>query len=149
MLIKNKNLAVSPITTHLDVKEISKNLNTRKIINKIKTLNLWYKKNLKRKPKIAVLGLNPHNAELRDNSEERKIIIPSILKLKKKGFDISGPLAADTIFINDYKNYDVIVGMYHDQIIPPFKTLFKFDAINVTLGLKYLKYRLIMGLLTI
>ena len=52
MLIKNKNLAVSPITTHLDVKEISKNLNTRKIINKIKTLNLWYKKP-EEKPKIA------------------------------------------------------------------------------------------------
>ncbi len=139
MLIKSKKLAVSPITTHLDVREISNNLNTRKIVNKVTTLNSWYKKQLRNKPKIAILGLNPHNAELRKNSEEKKIIIPAILKLKKKGLDIIGPLAADTIFINDYKNYDVIVGMFHDQIIPPFKTLFKFDAINVTLGLKYLR----------
>ena len=46
---------------------------------------------------------------------------------------------ADTLFINNYKNYDVIVGMYHDQVLVPFKTLFKFDAINITLGLDYLR----------
>ena len=85
------------------------------------------------------MGLNPHNAELRINSEERKIIIPCILKLKKKGVNISGPLIADTVFIKEYKNYDLLVGMYHDQILAPFKALFNFDAINVTLGLKYLR----------
>ena len=46
---------------------------------------------------------------------------------------------SDTTFINDYKNYDIIVGMYHDQVLSPFKTLFKFDAINLTLGLKYIR----------
>ena len=66
-------------------------------------------------------------------------IIPAISYLKKLNFNIKGPLVADTIFIEDYKNYDVIVGMYHDQILAPFKTIFKFDAINVTLGLKYLR----------
>ena len=50
-----------------------------------------------------------------------------------------GPFAADTIFLNKYKDFDVIIGMFHDQIISPFKTLFKFDAINITLGLKYLR----------
>ena len=85
------------------------------------------------------MGLNPHNAELRINSEERKIIIPCILKLKKRGVNISGPLIADTVFIKEYKNYDLLVGMYHDQILAPFKALFNFDAINVTLGLKYLR----------
>ena len=59
--------------------------------------------------------------------------------LKKKGIKVEGPLVADTIFINDYKKFDVIVGMYHDQVIAPFKTLYKFDAINMTLGLKYLR----------
>ena len=93
----------------------------------------------KKKPKIAVLGMNPHNAEFRENSEEKKIIIPAIKQLKKLKFNLDGPLVADTIFINDYKKYNVIVGMYHDQVLAPFKSIFKFNAINITLGLKYLR----------
>tara|TARA_B100001248_G_C27389396_1_gene461488 strand:- start:545 stop:1498 length:954 start_codon:yes stop_codon:yes gene_type:complete len=139
MLIRSEKLAVCPITTHLDIKNISKKINQQIIIKKINTINRWYKQNFKKKPKFAVLGLNPHNAELRTESEERKIIIPTINKLKKKGFLIKGPLVADTIFINEYKKYDVIIGMYHDQVLTPFKTIFKFDAINITLGLKYLR----------
>ena len=139
MLIKNKNFAVSPITTHIDVNEISKKINSKIIFSKIFTIHSWYKDKFKTKPKIGVLGLNPHNAELRINSEERRIIIPSILKLKKSGVNVNGPLVADTVFIKEYKNYDLLVGMYHDQILSPFKALFKFDAINVTLGLKYLR----------
>lgn len=139
MLIKSEKLAVCPITTHIDIKNISKKINQQTIIKKINTINHWYKQNFKKKPKFAVLGLNPHNAELRTESEEKKIIIPTINKLKKKGFFIKGPLVADTIFINEYKKYDVIIGMYHDQVLGPFKTIFKFDAINITLGLKYLR----------
>ena len=86
-----------------------------------------------------MLGLNPHNAELRKESEEKRLIIPVIQKIKKLGIKINGPLVADTVFIKDYKNYDIIIGMYHDQVLAPFKTIFKFDAINVTLGLKYLR----------
>lgn len=139
MLISNKKISVSPITTHIDINQISKKIKKNLIINKAKTIQYWFKKRLKRKPKIGILGLNPHNAELRKNSEENKIIIPAILELKKLGVNITGPLVADTIFINSYKGYDVIIGMYHDQVIVPFKTLFKFDAINITLGLKYLR----------
>ena len=139
MLIRSEKLAVCPITTHIDIKNISKKINQQIIIKKINTINHWYKQNFKKKPKFAVLGLNPHNAELRTESEEKKIIIPAIKKLKKNGFLIKGPLVADTIFINEYKKYDVIIGMYHDQVLAPFKTIFKFDAINITLGLKYLR----------
>ena len=85
------------------------------------------------------MGLNPHNAEFKKTSEEVRIITPAIKKLKKNGIRIDGPFAADTIFLNKYKDFDVIIGMFHDQIISPFKTLFKFDAINITLGLKYLR----------
>ena len=85
------------------------------------------------------MGLNPHNAELKKNSEEYKIIIPAIKKAFKKGYKVTGPLVADTVFIKEYKNYDLLVGMYHDQVLSPFKALFNFDAINVTLGLKYLR----------
>jgi 4-hydroxy-L-threonine phosphate dehydrogenase PdxA len=139
MIIKNKELMISPITTHLDIRSISNKINKKLIIAKINTIDSWFKKKFKRQPIIAVLGLNPHNAELRKNSEERKIIIPAIKNLKKSGLKLDGPLSSDTIFINNYKNYDLIVGMYHDQILGPFKALYKFDAINLTLGLKYIR----------
>ena len=139
MLIRNKNISVSPITTHIDVKDISKQIKKEIIITKIKTINKWFKKFFKKKPKIGILGLKPHNAEFRVNSEENNEIIPAIKKLKETGIKLDGPLSSDTVFINNYKNYNVIVGMYHDQILTPFKAIFKFDAINITLGLKYLR----------
>ena len=139
MMIKNSRFSVCPITTHLDLKDVSKNIKSKIIIAKINTIEKTFKKLFKKKPNIGVLGLNPHNAELKSGSEEVTEIIPAISALKKKNFNIKGPLVSDTVFINDYKNYDVIVGMYHDQILTPFKSIFKFDAINVTLGLKYLR----------
>ena len=139
MLIKNNDLAVCPITTHIDIKNISKKIKAPVIIKKIKRIDRWFRLKLKKKPKIAVLGLNPHNAELKKNSEEIRVIIPSIKKLKKTGVDISGPFVSDTIFINNYKKFDVIVGMFHDQVLSPFKALYGFDAINLTLGLNYLR----------
>lgn len=138
MLIWNKKLSVCPITTHIDLKEVSNKITTAKIIKKIKTINDWYKI-LKKRPKFCVLGLNPHNAEFRKNSKEKKIILPAIKKLNKLGIKVKGPFSADNIFIKDFNNYDVIIGMYHDQVLSPFKTLFKFDAINITVGLKYLR----------
>ena len=139
MLIWNKKFSVSPITTHIDLKDVSKNLKSEIILNKINTINDSFKRIFKKRPKIGILGLNPHNAEMKKNSEEKKLIVPSVLKLKKKGIKIKGPLVSDTLFINDFKSYDVIVGMYHDQVLTPFKTIFKFDAINITLGLNYLR----------
>ena len=139
MFIHNKKLSVVPITTHINIKNVSKKININLIIKKMNTLQKDFKKLFGKSPKIGILGLNPHNAELNSNSEEVRIINPAILKLKKKGFYVEGPLSADTLFINNYKKYDVIVGMYHDQVLTPFKSLFKFDAINITLGLDYLR----------
>ena len=139
MLIYNKELAVSPITMHDDLRNISKKITKKKIIIKVNIINKWYKKNYNLKPKIGILGLNPHNAELRKNSEEKKIIIPAIGDLKKMTINISGPYVADTFFIKDFKKFDVIIGMYHDQVLTPFKTLYKFNAINITLGLPYIR----------
>lgn len=139
MLIHNKKMSVSPLTTHIDINQVAKKIDKNLIIMKVKTIDSWFKKYFKKKPKIGVLGLNPHNAELRENSEEKKIIIPVLRKLKKSGFKVYGPLVSDTIFINEYKKYNVLLGMYHDQILSPFKAIYKFDAINLTLGLKYLR----------
>ena len=74
-----------------------------------------------------------------ERTRKKKIIIPAIKKLKNVNIKIDGPYVSDTIFINDYKKFDIIVGMYHDQVLAPFKALFKFDAINLTLGLKYIR----------
>lgn len=140
MMIHNNHLSVVPITTHVSINKVSKLLNKNLIERKIKTLNKDFKKLFKRKPKIVVLGLNPHNAELRSGSEERKIIMPAIDKLKKHRININGPYPSDTIFSNKKKyKYDVIVGMYHDQVLAPFKAMYEYNAINITLGLKYIR----------
>ena len=131
MILINKKLMVSPITTHLDIKSVSKKINKKIIITKIKVIDNWFRGKFGKKPKIGILGLNPHNAELRKESEEIKYIIPAIKNLNKIKINLKGPLVSDTIFIKDYKNYDLIVGMYHDQILSPFKALFKFNAIKL------------------
>ena len=137
MLIKSKNFSVVPLTTHINISQVSKKITANLIKKKINTYNNWFKKIYNKKPKIGVLGLNPHNSELRKTSEEYKVIRPTIRYLKKKGFKIEGPLVADTVFIDSFKNYNVIFGMFHDQVLSPFKSLFKFEGINITLGLKY------------
>ena len=140
MLIYNKRLSVSPITTHLNLRKVSVNINSKKIVNKIITINNFFVKIFKIKPKICVTGLNPHNDEMRNNSEEKKIILPAIKYLKRKGIKIQGPVPADTAFLNlNERSFDVMVGMYHDQVLAPFKALFAFKAINITLGLPFLR----------
>ncbi len=139
MLIFNENLSVSPITTHLNLKNVSKKITSNIIITKVLTLNKQFKKIFSKKPKIGLLGLNPHNDEYRPNSEEILKIIPALRKLKKLKISVAGPLIADTVFVKDFSEYDVLVGMYHDQVLAPFKALYKFNALNLTLGLKYLR----------
>ncbi len=140
MLIFNKKLSVSPITTHLPLKLVVKNLNSKKIEDNISLVQKFFKKNLNKKPKIGILGVNPHCESILDKNEDDSIIKPIILKMKKKGYKIQGPISADTVFLKkNRKNYDVIIGMYHDQVLTPLKTLFEYDAINITLGLPFLR----------
>jgi len=140
MLIFNKRLSVSPITTHLALKDVHKHISKQKIYTHIKLITEFYKKNFRRKPKIAVTGLNPHCESNFKNCEEDAIIIPAIRNLKAKNFKVEGPFPADTIFIQEHlKKFDVIVGMYHDQVLTPMKTLFGFNAINITLGLPFVR----------
>ena len=140
MLIYNKHLSVSPITTHIPLKNVYRKISTSKIVYKIKTINQFYKKKLNITPRFAITGLNPHCESNFNNSEEKKIIKPAIKILKKKSLKIEGPYAADTMFINkNLKKFDVIIGMYHDQVLTPLKTLFGFNAINLTLGLPFIR----------
>ena len=140
MLIYNKNLSVCPITTHIPLKRVNKLITKKLIVEKVRLINSFYKKVRKIKPKIGVTGLNPHCESTDKYNEDVKIIKPTINYLKKQGYKISGPIPADTIFLkNNRENYDVILGMYHDQVLSPIKTLFEFNAINITLGLKFMR----------
>ena len=139
MLIYNEKLSVSPITTHLPLKLVTKEISKRTIKEKVNIINDFYKKFLKFKPKIGIVGLNPHCESIHNFNEDQKILLPAIKSLKKK-INVKGPFPADTIFLNkNRKNFDVIIGMYHDQVLAPIKTLFEYNAINITLGLPFIR----------
>ena len=139
MLIYNKKLSVVPVTTHLPLKLVAKNITKNLIIKKILLINHFYKNYLNIKPKIAVTGLNPHCESIDAYNEDKKIIEPAIKYLQNK-MNVTGPVAADTSFLkNNRKNYDLIVGMYHDQVLTPLKTLFEYNAINITIGLPFIR----------
>ncbi len=140
MLIYNKNLSVCPLTTHIPIKRVSKIVSKKNIYEKVFLINSFYKKHLGIKPKIAVLGLNPHCESIDKFNEDEKIILPAVKYLKKKGYKVYGPFPADTIFLKkNRKKFNVILGMYHDQVLTPMKTLYEYDAINVTLGLPFFR----------
>ena len=139
MLIYNETLSVCPITTHLPLKLVSKKINKKIISKKISLVNNFYEKKFNIKPRIAILGLNPHCESVHKYNEDEKIIKPTIQYLKNR-YNVSGPYPADTIFLkNNRKKFDVIIGMYHDQVLTPLKTLFEYDAINITLGLPFIR----------
>ena len=139
MLIYNKKLSVCPVTTHLPLKLVAKKITKDKIKEKIVIVDSFYKKFLGIKPRIAVLGLNPHCESILKFNEDNEIIHPVIRSFNDK-INVKGPLPADTIFLkNNRKKFDVIVGMYHDQVLTPIKTIFEYDAINITVGLPFLR----------
>ena len=140
MLIFNDKLSVSPVTTHLALKDVHKHISKEKIKSHIRLISQFYKKRFKKNPRIAITGLNPHCESNFNDCEEDAIISPTIKYLKNKKFRVEGPFPADTIFMQKYlKKFDVIVGMYHDQVLSPMKALFGFDAINITLGLPFVR----------
>ena len=139
MLIYNEKLSVCPLTTHLPIKNVAPLINKNSIVEKVKLINNFYKAYHKKNPKIAILGLNPHCESIDKFNEDEEVIKPTIKILKKK-FLVSGPFSADTIFLKQNRiKYDVIIGMYHDQVLTPIKTLYEYDAINITLGLPFLR----------
>ena len=140
MLIYNEKLSVCPITTHLPLKQVARQINKKIIINKVRLIDNFYKNYFKKKPKIAIIGLNPHCETVDRYNEDEKIIYPAIQILKGGRIHVEGPFPADTLFLKKNRSrFNVIVGMYHDQVLTPIKALFEFDAINVTLGLPFLR----------
>ncbi|MDC1032809.1 4-hydroxythreonine-4-phosphate dehydrogenase PdxA [Candidatus Pelagibacter sp.] len=140
MLIYNKELSVSPITTHLPIRLVAKKITKKLIIEKIEIINAFFKQNLKLKPRIGITGLNPHCESILKFNEDEKIVASAVKSAIKKRINVKGPFPADTIFLKkNRKKFNVILGMYHDQVLTPIKTIFEYNAINITMGLPFLR----------
>ena len=140
MIIYNKELSVCPLTTHLPIKQVSNKISKHEIINKVRLIHKFWKKQFNKKVKIAITGLNPHCESIDNFNEDKEIILPTIKYLKKSKYNIQGPYPADTLFLkNNRKKFDLVIGMYHDQVLTPIKTLFEYDAINITIGLPFIR----------
>ncbi|WP_396167475.1 4-hydroxythreonine-4-phosphate dehydrogenase PdxA [Flavobacterium sp.] len=142
MFMIQDNLRVGLLTDHIPVTDVAKHLTEKLIIQKIETINKSLKQDFNiTKPKIAVLGLNPHAG---DNgvigNEEEKIIRPTIKKLFDKGIFAFGPYSADGFFgSGQYEKYDAVIASYHDQGLIPFKTLSFGAGVNYTAGLNKIR----------
>ena len=99
MLIYNKDLSVCPVTTHLPIKLVAKNITKKLIEEKISLIDTFFREKLNYKPKIAVTGMNPHCESILNFNEDDKIVSKAIISQKKKGIYVSGPFSADTIFL--------------------------------------------------
>ncbi|WP_291109036.1 4-hydroxythreonine-4-phosphate dehydrogenase PdxA [Flavobacterium sp. UBA6195] len=142
MLMVYDDLRVGLLTDHVPVNEVAKHLNEKLISSKIKTIIQTLKQDFEiEKPKVAVLGLNPHSG---DNGvigqEEEKIIKPALKKLFEAGNMVFGPFSADGFFGSaQYEKYDAVIATYHDQGLIPFKTLSFGNGVNYTAGLNKIR----------
>jgi 4-hydroxythreonine-4-phosphate dehydrogenase len=129
-------------TTHLPLSKVNQELKSEDIYKKIILTNKYLKYYFKIKnPSIGVCGLNPHAS---DNGlfgdEEQKIIKPAVIRARKKKINVSGPDSAEKLFYDAYhKKIDALVAMYHDQALVPLKMILRDEAVNLTLGLPYIR----------
>jgi 4-hydroxythreonine-4-phosphate dehydrogenase len=142
MFLISEDLRVGVVTGHIPVNDIPQKVTQESILSKLKIMNESLKKDFWiRKPKIAVLGLNPHAG---DNGliggEEISTIIPAIEQAKASGILAMGPYAADGFFANgSYKKFDAVLAMYHDQGLIPFKQISFESGVNFTAGLNIVR----------
>ena len=138
MFMVTDTLRVGLLTDHVPVKDIASHISAELIIEKIETVYNSLKQDFRiNKPRIAVLGINPHTG---DNgvigNEDDSIMRPTLQKIKETGKLVFGPYAADSFFgSNNYKSFDAIIASYHDQGLIPFKTLSFGQGVNFTAGL--------------
>jgi 4-hydroxythreonine-4-phosphate dehydrogenase len=140
MVLMCKKLKVALITTHIPLKDVPSQITKEKIISKVRLINREFKEKFGiSKPKIAILGLNPHASDNGNiGNEELNIILPAVKTLREDGIEITDPLSPDTAF-NRYKDFDIYVAMYHDQGLIPLKLLCFKKAVNITLGLPFIR----------
>jgi 4-hydroxythreonine-4-phosphate dehydrogenase len=142
MMLWSPELAVVPVTIHLPLREIFEQLSTDLIVEtgRIVARDLQARFDLPR-PRLAIAGLNPHAGEEGTLGEEdRTIVAPAVTRLKSEGIDARGPIPADSMFHEQARaTYDAALCMYHDQALIPIKTLAFDHAVNVTLGLPFVR----------
>lgn len=142
MLMVGENLRIGLVTEHIAIDKVSTSITTALISDKIRILEESLRKDFDiRKPRIAVLGLNPHAS---DNgligNEEQEVIIPAIKAAQQKGQLVYGPYPADGFFASaNYKQFDAVLAMFHDQGLIPFKTLNFENGVNFTAGLPFVR----------
>lgn len=141
MLFYSKKLITVLATIHIPLFMVSKSITKEYLKNIIKISSDSIMNDFGiSSPKIAVLGLNPHAGENgKIGTEEKEIISPVIMEFKNNGFFIDGPFPSDSFFAGTYKDYNLIVSMYHDQALIPFKLLSFNEGVNVTIGLKIIR----------
>jgi 4-hydroxythreonine-4-phosphate dehydrogenase len=142
MLFVTSTMKVALATTHLPLKDVPQKITGDLLMNSIKLMSTGLEKYFGLKnPRISVCGLNPHAGEGGHMGyEELEIMIPALEKLRAENYKILGPLPADTAFTEqNLKNCDAILAMYHDQALPVVKAQGFGEAVNVTLGLPYLR----------
>ena len=138
MLMAGGQLKVALATCHIPLQQVPKKITATHLTEVIKIVQQDMVQRFGiTQPHIAICGLNPHAGEQGYlGTEEQETIIPTIEQLNKKGFTLTGPLPADTLFAEvERSRYDVIVAMYHDQGLAPLKALHFESAVNITLGL--------------
>lgn len=142
MLMVDQDLKVALVTGHTALKEVSKSITKELIIDKINIVreNLLHDFSI-RNPKIAVLGLNPHNGD--DGlfgEEEKNIIVPAIQHFKEQALPVMGPFPSDGFFASgSYHKFDAVIAMYHDQGLIPFKLIAGMDGVNFTMNLPFVR----------
>lgn len=142
MLLHSGPLRVALVTTHLALADVPRAITKERLLATIRIVNFGLERLFSlEKPRIAVLGLNPHAGEAGHlGREEIDVIEPVIHELRGEGLDVQGPVPADTAFTRRFlQTADVIVAMYHDQGLPVIKHVGFGDAVNVTLGLPILR----------
>ena len=142
MFLVHESLRVGVVTGHIPLNEVSAKVTKEKIVFKLQKMIKSLQKDFGiKKPRVAVLGLNPHAGEnglLGD--EEQKVIIPAIEEVKKGHHIVMGPFPADGFFgMRTYKQYDGVLAMYHDQGLIPFKNMAFEEGVNYTAGLPFVR----------
>jgi 4-hydroxythreonine-4-phosphate dehydrogenase len=142
MMLVSPQLRVVPVTIHVGLRAAIESLTTEKIVATCRITAQALRRNFGvAQPRLAMAGLNPHageNGAMGD--EETRIIQPAVEILRAEGIDVTDPLPPDTMFTPSARaRYDVAIGMYHDQVLIPIKTLDRDNGVNVTLGLPIIR----------